>query len=126
MSQKKKRGQSSCREAKRRSEPQTDGKEGKFYRLLLIIFFDPIRIARTRTHTHTHTHTRTHTHTHNTNNNHESSNHDIRENGRETRVFNVFLFFFDEVQNFLFLVDFDFVVVVVETIQETPFALQEV
>jgi hypothetical protein len=29
------------------------------------------------------------------------------------------------VQNFLFLVDFDFVVVVVETIQETPFALQD-
>jgi hypothetical protein len=74
----------------------------------------PIIIARTRTHTHA------------LNNNHESSNHGIRENGRETRVFNVFLFFFDEVQNFLFLVDFDFVVVVVETIQETPFALQEV
>ena len=94
-------------------------KEGKFYRLL--IFFTPHHNRlRTRTHTHTHTHT------HALNNNHESSNHGIRENGRETRVFNVFLFFFDEVQNFLFLVDFDFVVVVVEAIQETPPALQEV
>ena len=97
-----------------RSEPQNNGKEGKFYRLL--IFFTPNIIS----------HARALTHTHALNNNHESSNHGIRENGRETRVFNVFLFFFDEVQNFLFLVDFDFVVVVVETIQETPFALQEV
>ena len=103
-----------------RSEPQNNGKEGKFYRLL--IFFTPNIIIHARALTHTHAHT----HTHALNNNHESSNHGIRENGRETRVFNVFLFFFDEVQNFLFLVDFDFVVVVVETIQETPFALQEV
>ena len=95
-------------------------KKGKFYRLL--IFFTPNIIIHARALTHTHTRT----HTHALNNNHESSNHGIRENGRETRVFNVFLFFFDEVQNFLFLVDFDFVVVVVETIQETPFALQEV
>ena len=94
-------------------------KKGKFYRLL--IFFTPNIIIHARAHT---SHTRTHTHA--LNNNHESSNHGIRENGRETRVFNVFLFFFDEVQNFLFLVDFDFVVVVVETIQETPPALQEV
>jgi CRISPR/Cas system CSM-associated protein Csm4 (group 5 of RAMP superfamily) len=100
-------------------------KKGNF-----IVFFSSSSSTPSESHaralTHTRTHTHTHTHTHNTNNNHESSNHDIRENGRETRVFNVFLFFFDEVQNFLFLVDFDFVVVVVETIQETPPALQEV
>ena len=41
-----------------RSEPQNNGKEGKFYRLL--IFFTPNIIihARALTHTHAHTHTR--------------------------------------------------------------------
>ena len=40
-----------------RSEPQNNGKEGKFYRLL--IFFTPNIIihARALTHTHAHTHT---------------------------------------------------------------------